>query len=97
MNSTNTVQILHCELRQGVSKKTGTPYKIMEAQCVISLPDENGQSRPQVAVAILPKTIEKPLSAGLYNITFGLGIDIDRRLVARVTDVNPQVQHKANQ
>ena len=83
------VQILKVNpVRSGVSKKSGNNYSMQDAECCIL--DETGAVM-HVGGFMLPKdmTGDKAPAPGTYTATFELGVDQERRIVARVVALAP--------
>jgi hypothetical protein len=67
MNS--ILQILLVNVKEGNAKKTGNPYKISEAHCVLL----NDQGHPSaVGVLNVPKALEAVAVPGSYTAAFAL-------------------------
>jgi hypothetical protein len=74
------------ELRKGISKKTGNPYEMQDAECLLL--DEAGNAS-NVGVLMIPKDLMGKVSPGDYACSFTLGTDMERRVIARVTELRP--------
>lgn len=81
MQSNSRIQIIAITENKGVSKKTGMPYHIREAQCIVNT--GNGQ---KVGVISLPQALFDTMP-GQYDATFEVDIDMDKRVVARLTEL----------
>jgi hypothetical protein len=78
------VQILKVNpLRSGIGKKSGNPYSMQDCECAVL--NEMGVVE-HVGGFMLPKdmTGEKAPVPGTYEATFALGVDQERKIVARV-------------
>ncbi|MFM0230816.1 cellulose synthase [Paraburkholderia sediminicola] len=100
--SKQKLTILAINVRSGVAQKTGRPYTIHEAQCIL---EQSKDGIPSVVVGVinLPETLAKEASPGDFLAEFALaqgnGQDAGR-LVPRITSLvphgNPRVQPKAD-
>lgn len=81
------IQILKVnELKSGVSKKTGNPYELQDAECVLL--DDNGQPS-QIGVLGIPKDLRGKVTPGVYTGSFALRPDLTtRRIEAVLTGLN---------
>lgn len=73
------------ELREGVSQKTGRPYRIQELEC--GLVDETG-AIDQVGVFMLPRELvgSESIKPGYYTASYSLRVDPStRRISAAIT------------
>ena len=84
------LEILLIAVKAGKAKKSGLPYSISEAHCVL----RNDDGTPgAVGVLVVPKTLEAVAKAGMFTASFGLqagsyGED-QGRIVARLTGLTP--------
>ncbi|MBE0595502.1 MAG: hypothetical protein IH616_24200 [Gemmatimonadales bacterium] len=82
------IQLLHVEDRSGVSRKTGQPYRICEAQAVVYAPHpESGEVTPMVGRFMIPRGQEDEIvraGPGDYLAEFTLRSDMQGRIEARV-------------
>lgn len=90
------LEILVVNVKSGTSKKTGQPYSIPEAQCILRNDDN---SVAAVGVLIIPKALEDAAKPGLYTGSFALqaeafGAD-QGRIVARLVGLTPIVSGRA--
>jgi len=74
------------ELRKGVSKKTGNPYEMQDAECLLLAEDGTPST---VGVLMIPKDLLGKVTPGDYAASFTLGTDMERRIIARVTELRP--------
>lgn len=63
------LEILLITVKAGNAKKTGQPYSISEAHCVLR--NEDGTAGA-VGVLVVPKTLEAVAKPGLFTASFGL-------------------------
>jgi hypothetical protein len=63
------LEILVINTKEGTAKKTGQPYKIMEAHCVLR--DMAGKAG-SVGVLTIPKALEAVAKQGLFTASFTL-------------------------
>ena len=73
------LQVLSSEVKEGVGKKSGSPYKMTICQCVLT-DTETGEIR--VGELTLPKDMEAP--AGLYDAEFKIGVDYQTKKIGGV-------------
>lgn len=84
------VEILLVTVKAGTSKKTGLPFSISEAHCVL----RNDDGSPgAVGVLVVPKPLEPVAKPGLFTATFGLMAasygENQGRIVAALTGLVP--------
>ena len=63
------LEILLVSVKEGTSKKSGQPYKISEAHCVLRNQDGTAGA---VGVLVVPKNLEAVAVPGIYTASFGL-------------------------
>lgn len=84
------IEILLISVKAGNSKKTGTPYSISEAHCVLRNDDGTAGA---VGVLVVPKPLEAVAKVGLFTATFGLMAasygENQGRIVAALTGLVP--------
>ncbi len=84
------LEILVITVEEGTSKKTGQPFRIPKAQCVLRNDDNTVAA---VGVLNIPKQLEEVAKPGLYTGTFALVAssygDSKGEIVARLTGLNP--------
>lgn len=84
------LQILVVNTKAGTSKKTGQPYSIPEAQCIL-LNDDGSVSA--VGVLVIPKQLEETAKPGTYTGSFALEAgtfgENQGRIVARLVGLTP--------
>lgn len=90
------IQLLHVEDRSGVSRKTGQPYRICEAQAVVYAPHpETGAEVPTVGRFTIPRGQEDEIlrrGPGDYEAEFTLRADMAGKIEARVAKLLPMAQ-----
>jgi hypothetical protein len=74
------------DVRRGTSKKSGNPYEMQDAECLLL--DESG-TPSQVGVLMIPKDLMGKVQPGQYAASFSLTVDMERRVTARVTELRP--------
>jgi hypothetical protein len=84
VDNKHLLEILAVNLQKGISKKTGNPYEIYKAQCVVKGPDQS----IQVGELNLPKHL-KETTPGKYLAEFELGVNVERLLVPVITNLHP--------
>jgi hypothetical protein len=86
------LEILTLSVKAGNSKKTGLPFSITEAHCVIRNDDGSAAA---VGVLVVPKALEGSAKVGLFTATFGLVAgsfgDNQGRIVAQLAGLMPFV------
>lgn len=63
------LEILAINTKEGTGKKTGQPYKIVEAHCVLRNDDGSAAA---VGVLTVPKALEESAKIGVYRAGFAL-------------------------
>jgi hypothetical protein len=94
--SKQKVQILAVNVRQGVSQKSGRPYTIREAQCIL---EQSSDGVPNIVVGVinLPDALADR-GPGEYLAEFALaqgGGNDSGKLVPRIVSLVPYGQPKA--
>ena len=82
------IQVLKVnEAKSGVSRKTGNPYDMQDAECVLL--SEAGEIL-QVGVLQIPKHLRDKVRVGIFTGSFALQAGMqDRRIGAVLTDIIP--------
>lgn len=89
------IQILRVDVRRGVSRKSGNPYVLSEAQCVYHAPNpETGVIEPSVGQMLLPRGQEQ-VQAGTYDATFTLRTNREGRVEAVIAKLVPHLAAEA--
>lgn len=88
------IQLLRVDDRSGVSRKTGNPYRICEAQAVVYATDEaTGELQPSVGRFMIPRGQEDEVKAARlpadYFAEFTLRPDMQGKIEARVSRLVP--------
>lgn len=88
------IQILKVnDIKSGVSSKTGKPYELQDAECVLL--DDNG-APAQIGVLSIPKDLRGKVSTGVFTGSFSLRPDLQtRRIEAVLVGLNPYAVRKA--
>jgi len=82
----STVRILKInEVKSGTSK-AGRPYSMQDCECILL--DEAGNVGV-VGVLMLPRELNGKVAPGDYQVVFAPGVDMYRRLTARVVSLAP--------
>lgn len=87
MSNTQKLTIIAINSRNGVSAKTGRPYSMHEAQCILTeeVIDANGAVAPQVKVGRVNVADDlKDTTPGDYLADYKLFVSRDGELVARI-------------
>lgn len=84
------LEILVVTIKAGNAKKTGQPYSISEAHCIL----KNDDGTPgAVGVLVVPKALESVAQRGSYTASFGLQAasygENQGRIVAVLTGLTP--------
>lgn len=74
------------EVRKGVSSVTRKPYEMQDASCIVL--DELGQV-VTVGLFMVPKDLTGALQPGDYACGFGLGVDREGKITARIASLSP--------
>ncbi len=89
-----SIQVLRVEVRKGISRKTGNPYAMAEAQCVFNAPNpETGVLEPSVGTLLLPRG-QEDARPGLYEATFTLRSNREGRVEAVIARLQSVEQAK---
>ena len=84
-----SIQVLRVEVRRGVSRKTGQPYQMAEAQCVFYAPHpDTGELQPSVGTMLLPRG-QEDVPAGNYDAAFTLRSNREGRVEAVIAKLVP--------
>lgn len=84
-----SIQVLRVSVREGVSRKTGQPYKMAEAQCVYNAPDpDTGEIVPSVGTLLLPRG-QEDAKPGNYVAGFTLRTSREGRVEAVISKLQP--------
>jgi hypothetical protein len=83
VDNKHLIEVLAVNVQRGTAKKSGNPYEIHKAQCVIKGPD----GVIQIGEMNLPKHLieTKP---GKYLAEFELGVNFDRLVVPVITNLH---------
>lgn len=90
MSNTQKLTIIAINSRNGVSSKTGRPYSMHEAQCILTedVADATGAFSPQMKVGRVNVSDElKDTTPGDYVADFKLFVSRDGDLVARIVSL----------
>lgn len=79
---TSILEILSVEKISGVSRKTGYPYEMVTAQCVI-----HGE-KILVGKMFLHRDLGEP-KPGKYSADFDLDVNREMNIIARIVHLNP--------
>lgn len=87
------LEILLVTVKSGTAKKSGQPYSISEAHCVL----RNADGSPgAVGVLVVPKLLEEVAKPGIFTAAFGLVAasygEQQGRIVAQLSGLVPVVQ-----
>ncbi len=84
------IQIIRVEIRQGMSKRTGQPYRMGIAQCVYHAPNPTtGEIEASVGALNLPRGQEDTLP-GNYVATMTLVTDREGRVAGAIAKLEPE-------
>ena len=88
----NTIQILHVTQRTGLSQKTGKPYDMRSAQCIVhKVNRDTGAIEPLIGELLLPERF-KESKPGTYEVEFEVSIGKEKRVEAQVATMVPLVE-----
>lgn len=88
IDNKHLIEIVSVQEASGISRKTGNPWKMYRAQCVVT----GGDSGAKVGELLLPDSL-KDTSPGKYLAEFQLDVSFERLVVPRITALHP---HGAN-
>lgn len=91
IDNKHLIEILAINLQSGVSKKSGLPYAIHKAQCVVRGPDQS----TQIGEMNIPKELADKTPPGKYLAEFELGVSFERLVVPRIVALHPWAETKA--
>lgn len=84
IDNAHLLEILAVNREAGVSRKTGQPYEIFKAQCVVRGPDNS----IQVGALNLNQSM-KDTPPGKYLAEFLLGVSYDNKIIPVITKLHP--------
>ncbi|WP_297843721.1 hypothetical protein, partial [Pseudomonas sp.] len=82
------IQILHITHKDGIAKKSGNPYEMRFAQCIVHSVEASGEVVPLVGELMLPKEFNA-MTPGDYLVDFKVMIDQNKRVGAVVSSMVP--------
>ena len=88
IDNKHLIDIVSVQEASGISRKTGNPWKMYRAQCVVT----GGDSGAKVGELLLPDSL-KDTTPGKYLAEFQLDVSFERLVVPRITALHP---HGAN-
>lgn len=80
VDNKHLIEILVVNESNGVSKKSGQPWRMFRAQCIVRGPDNS----VQIGELNLPDALSKT-PPGKYLAEFELGVNFERLVVPRIT------------
>ncbi len=84
IDNKHEIEIVAINIQSGISKKTGQPFAIPKAQCVVSGPDGS----KQIGELNLPKEIAATTTPGKYLAEFELAVSYERLVVPRIVSLH---------
>lgn len=87
MTSKQKLTILDVLRREGISSKTGRPYDMRTAQCVLKQTTSEGEQMI-VGTIVLPETL-KETPNGEYLAEFALTQSMEGQLIPRIVSLQP--------
>ncbi len=84
IDNKHLIEIVSVQESSGVSRKTGNPWKMYRAQCVVT----GGDSGAKVGELLLPDSL-KDTEPGKYLAEFQLDVSFERLVVPRITALHP--------
>lgn len=88
MTSKQKLSIINVIRREGISSKTGRPYDMRTAQCVVEQATTDGVDQTIVGTINLPEAF-KDTPKGEYLAEFALTQSIEGGLVPRIVSLQP--------
>lgn len=80
IDNKHLIEIVSIQESSGISRKTGNPWKMYRAQCVVT----GGDSGAKVGELLLPDSL-KDTAPGKYLAEFQLDVSFERLVVPRIT------------
>lgn len=84
VDNKHLIEIVAVNKQSGTAKKSGNPYEIYKAQCIVKGPDQS----IQVGELNLPKSLIET-TPGKYLAEFELGVNFDRMVIPMITKLHP--------
>lgn len=84
IDNKHLIEIVSVQESSGVSRKTGSPWKMYRAQCVVT----GGDKGAKVGELLLPDTL-KETQPGKYLAEFQLDVNFERLVIPRITALHP--------
>jgi hypothetical protein len=84
VDNKHLIEILAVNKASGISGKTGKPWEILKAQCIVKGPDNS----VQVGELNLPKSLLET-TPGKYLAEFELGVNFDLKVIPVITKLHP--------
>jgi hypothetical protein len=85
----SVIQIVHVVPFTGIGKKSGNPFDMRLAQCIVELVNpETGAPAPLIGELVLGEKFKDTLP-GRYEVDFEIAVDRERRVNARVASMTP--------
>lgn len=85
VDNKHLIEIIAINVDGGISKKTGLPWQMHKAQCVVRGPDNS----IQIGELLLPRDLAENTTPGNYLAEFELGVSFERVIVPRITVLHP--------
>jgi hypothetical protein len=83
VDNKHLIEILAVNKSSGIAKKTGNPWEMWKAQCVVKGPDQS----IQIGELNLPKSLVDT-APGKYLAEFELGVSFERMVVPMITKLH---------
>lgn len=90
IDNKHLIEVIAINVQSGTSKKTGNPYAIHKAQCVVRGPDNS----VQIGELKISKELAEKTPPGKYLAEFELGVSFERLVVPLVTALHPWGDNK---
>lgn len=84
VDNKHLIEIIAVNKESGIAKRTGNPFEMHKAQCVVRGPDNS----VQIGELILPKDLADT-TPGTYLAEFELAVSFERIVVPRITVLHP--------
>jgi len=90
MSQSMTIEILAINVKSGTAAKSGKPYSLPQAQCMIT----NKDGLVKVGELILPESLANT-PKGVYNADTAFDVDMAGKVITRVISLQPVRAAKA--
>lgn len=84
IDNKHLINIVAVNVDEGVSKKSGLPWKMHKAQCVVTGPD----GKTQIGELMLPRSLAET-APGKYLAEFQLAVSYERTIIPQIVALHP--------